>query len=39
MFGIEVVLLMMLIRLLLPIGILLTIGEWAKRHEAKYSFE
>lgn len=33
MFGIEVVLLLMLIRKLLPLGLMLWLGEWVRKRE------
>jgi hypothetical protein len=33
MFGIEVVLLLMLIRVLLPLGLMLWLGEWIRKRE------
>jgi hypothetical protein len=38
MFGIEVVLILMLIRVLLPLGLMLWLGEWVRRREIHYWF-
>lgn len=38
MFGIEVILILMLIRLLLPLGLMLWLGELIKRRETQYGF-
>ena len=38
MFGIEVVLILMLIRIILPIGLMLLLGEWVRRREIHYWF-
>ena len=36
MFEIEVVLTLVLIRVILPIGLILLLGEWVKRREINY---
>ena len=36
MFGIEVVLTLMLIRIILPIGLILLLGEWVRHGETRY---
>ena len=36
MFGAEVVLVLMFIRIVLPVGLVLWIGEWAKHKEKQY---
>ena len=36
MFGIEVILILMLIRVLLPLGLMLWLGELIKRRETQY---
>lgn len=36
MFGIELVLILMLIRIILPPGLVLLLGEWVKRREIHY---
>jgi hypothetical protein len=38
MFGTEVIVVLMLIRILLPLGMLLWIGEWVRRRETRYWF-
>ena len=38
MFGIEVVLTLMLVRIILPIGLVLLLGEWVRRREINYWF-
>ena len=38
MFGIEVILILMLIRVLLPLGLMLWLGELIKRRETQYGF-
>jgi len=38
MFGIEVVLTLMLIRIILPIGLILLLGEWVRQGETRYWF-
>ena len=36
MFGIEVVLTLILVRIILPIGLILLLGEWVRRREINY---
>ncbi len=36
MFGIEVVLILMLIRVILPLGLMLWVGELVRRRETQY---
>ena len=36
MFGSEVILILILIRVILPIGFALWIGEWVRRQEKQY---
>ena len=38
MFGIEVVLTLIIIRIILPIAIMLWLGEWLRQREATYCF-
>lgn len=39
MFGIEVILALTLIRVILPIGLILLLGEWVRRRETRYWFQ
>ena len=36
MLGIEVILFLMFVRLILPLGLLLWLGEWMRRRETHY---
>jgi len=36
--GSEIVILLFAIRILIPFGLLMLIGEWARRREARYWF-
>ena len=36
MSGFEIVLIMMLVRLILPLGLILWFGEWVRRRERQY---
>ena len=38
MFGIEVILLMMFVRVIVPLGLMLWLGEWMRQREAHYWF-
>lgn len=38
MFGIEVVPALILIRIILPLGVVLLLGEWVRRRETRYWF-
>ena len=38
MFGIEVILTLILMRIILPIGLVLWLGEWMSRNETYYWF-
>ena len=38
MFGIEVILLMMFVRVILPLGLMLSLGEWMRQRETHYFF-
>lgn len=38
MFGIEVILISILIRIILPLGLILLLGEWMRRGETRYWF-
>lgn len=38
MFGIEMVLTLILIRVILPIGLILLLGEWVRQRETRYWF-
>ena len=38
MFGIEVILTLILVRIILPIGLVLLLGEWVRRREINYWF-
>ena len=39
MFGIEVILGLILIRIILPIGLIFLLGEWVRQREAYYWFQ
>ena len=34
--GTEIVLLLFVFRIVIPFGIILSVGEWVRRHEANY---
>jgi hypothetical protein len=36
MIGLEVVITLLIVRIILPFGLIMLIGEWIRRHEAKY---
>ena len=36
MFGIEVILLMMFVRVIVPLGLMLWLGEWMRQRETHY---
>jgi hypothetical protein len=36
MFGAEIVLILILIRVFLPVGLILLLGEWIRRRETHY---
>ena len=36
MIGFEVVAFMLFVRILIPFGLIMLIGEWVRQHEAKY---
>lgn len=38
MFGIEVILTLILSRIILPVGLLLWLGEWTRRRQTNYWF-
>ena len=38
MFGTEIVLTLILMRVILPIGLMLLLGEWVRRREIHYRF-
>jgi hypothetical protein len=38
MIGLEVILTLIVTRILLPLGLVLALGEWARRRELKLSF-
>ena len=38
MFGTEVILTLILIRIILPIGLMLLLGEWVRQRETSYWF-
>ena len=36
MFGFEVILFLMFVRLILPLGLILLLGEWMRQQETQY---